>query len=386
MLAEKAAQPPAMDRLWDRLAAAVLLVAAFVIALTFTDYGVTWDEDVHNWYGVFVLDYYLSLFKDARCLHWLNLYNYGAAFDTIAAVLNRVSPFGTYETRHLLNGLIGVLGLLGCWKLARTLAGPRAGFIAALFLLATPNYYGQMFNNPKDIPFAVGMVWSIYYMVRIIPLLPRPKWSLVVKLGVASGLSLGVRVGGLLLFCYLGLLVTCFTLWRATELRSVSATLRESVAALWRVLLPTVAVAYPVMLLFWPWAQTDPIENPLRALIFFSHETFPYGTLFAGKYFPATDLPWAYLPTYIVLALPEIVLVLRSLPPLSRFSSPATCRAQRCAIGCCVTRWSPSPSPSPSPMRSPSKPCCSTACGISSSSCRSSRSSRRSPPTICSTA
>jgi hypothetical protein len=68
--------------------------------------------------------------------------------------------------------------------------------------------------------------------------------------------------------------------------------------------------------LFWPWAQTSPIENPLRALIFFSHETFPYRTLFAGKYFPATDLPWAYLPTYIVLALPEIVLVLALAAPL----------------------------------------------------------------------
>jgi hypothetical protein len=70
------------------------------------------------------------------------------------------------------------------------------------------------------------------------------------------------------------------------------------------------------MLLFWPWAQISPIENPLRALAFFSHETFPYRTLFAGKYFPATDLPWAYLPTYIVLALPEMVLVLSLIAPV----------------------------------------------------------------------
>ena len=31
-----------------------------------------------------------------------------------------------------------------------------------------------MFNNPKDIPFAVGIVWATYYMVRIVPALPRP--------------------------------------------------------------------------------------------------------------------------------------------------------------------------------------------------------------------
>lgn len=305
---------------WNRLSLLLILVATLLVLATFADYGVTWDEDVHNWYGVFVLDYYVSLFKDARCLHWLNLYNYGAAFDMIAAALNSFSPFGTYETRHLLNGLIGILGLIGCWKLGRSLGGRRAGFLAILLLLAIPNYYGQMFNNPKDIPFAVGMVWSIYYMVRIIPQLPRPKWSLVAKLGVATGLSLGVRVGGLLLLCYLGLLLTSFILWRAFELRSLGGTFREAIAAFWRVALPAVALAYPVMLLFWPWAQTNPIENPLRALIFFSHETFPYRTLFAGQYFPATDLPWAYLPTYIVLALPEIVIVLAMAAPFLAFS------------------------------------------------------------------
>src|SRR5439155_13234445 len=187
---------------WTRAALALLALVALVVVATFADYGVTWDEDVHNWYGVFVLDYYLSLFQDGRCLNWLNLYNYGAAFDTIAAALNRFSPFGTYETRHLLNGTFGIFGVVGTWKLARCLGGPRAGFIAALLLLAIPNYYGQMFNNPKDIPFAVGMVWAIYYMVRVIPLLPRPKWSLVAKLGVAVGMALGVRVGGLLLVCY----------------------------------------------------------------------------------------------------------------------------------------------------------------------------------------
>src|SRR5207253_3022479 len=87
ILADKAAPPPAMDRLWDRLAMAVLLIAAIVIALTFTGYGVTWDEDVHNWYGYFALDYYLSFFADQCALNWLNLYNYGAAFDMVAAAL-----------------------------------------------------------------------------------------------------------------------------------------------------------------------------------------------------------------------------------------------------------------------------------------------------------
>jgi hypothetical protein len=64
------------------------------------------------------------------------------------------------------------------------------------------------------------------------------------------------------------------------------------------------------MLLFWPWAQLDPIGHPLRALDFFTHETFPFKTIFWGAYFPATALPWSYLPAHIVLKLPELVLAL----------------------------------------------------------------------------
>jgi Dolichyl-phosphate-mannose-protein mannosyltransferase len=301
---------------WDRLARGLILIGAAFVLLTFRDYGVTWDEDVHNWYGNYVLAYYLSFFANKTALHWRDLYNYGAVFDTLAAVLNRISPIGVYETRHLLNGLVGILGLVGCWKLARIVAGTRAGFIAALFLLLTPNYYGQMFNNPKDIPFAVGVVWSIYYLVRIVPELPRPSVRLLVKLGTAIGMTMGVRIGGLLLLCYLGLLLAADGVWRATAARRAALLARSAATSASCVLAPVVLVAYPVMLLFWPWAQTDPVENPLRALEFFSHQTFPFNTLFAGRSVPATDLPWTYLPAHIAIALPELILVLLLAAPI----------------------------------------------------------------------
>ena len=308
--------PPSRN-LWDRAAFALFLGALMLVIATFTDYGVTWDEDVHHWYGVFVLKYYLSGFTNLRALDWGDLYYYGAAFDTTAAAIAQISPFGTYETRHLLNGVVGVIGLIGVWKLGRALAGPRAGFVAALFLLLTPNYYGQMFNNPKDIPFAVGMTWATYYLVRIIPELPRPRWSLLVKLGLAAGLALGVRVGGLLLLGYLGLLLLLFVLWRGLETRRLGGFVAESWTCFWRVLLPVTLIAWPVMLLFWPWAQQSPVLDPLRAIAYFSHEIFPFRTLFAGQYVLASDLPWAYLPVHIALALPELLLVLLLAAPVT---------------------------------------------------------------------
>src|SRR6516225_7380712 len=295
---------------WRQLSFGLTVIATVLVLFTFRDYGVTWDEDAHNWYGNSVLNYYLSLFVDHKALHWGDLYNYGAIFDTLAAALNRVSPIGIYETRHLLNAVVGIMGLVGCCRLGRAMGGARVGFLAALFLLLTPNYYGQMFNNPKDIPFAVGVVWATYYMVRIVPLLPRPPLRLVIKFGVVVGMTMGVRIGGLIILCYLGLLLAVDGLWRTIAARRPFLLIECAWSAFWRVLFPAVVFAYPVMLLFWPWGQTDPIENPLRALAFFSHQTFPFSTLFAGQFVGASDLPWTYLPTYIALALPELVLIL----------------------------------------------------------------------------
>jgi len=302
---------------WDGLAHALFLAVALLVLITFTDFGITWDEDVHNWYGILVLNYYLSGLTDLRATHWLDLFNYGGAFDMTAAALNTVSPFDTYETRHLLNGIVGILGLVGVWRLGRALAGPRAGFLAALFLALTPNYYGQMFNNPKDVPFAAGMVWALYFIVRVAPELPRPRWSLLVKLGLAAGMALGIRVGGLLLLGYLGLLLGLSGIWRAVAARRAGILVSDGLRSLFLVMLPVTAIAYAVMLVFWPFAQLDPIHNPLQALANFSHQGFPWKTLFLGEYVPATDLPWAYLPVHVALALPELILVLLVIAPVA---------------------------------------------------------------------
>ena len=301
---------------WDRAALALFVVAVALVVATFSQYGVTWDEDAINWYGVFALGYYTSHFQDLRALSWLDLTNYGAVFDMTAAALNQFSPFGTYETRHLLNGLVGVVGVVGTWRLGRALGGARAGFIAALFLLLTPNYYGQMFNNPKDIPFAAGMVWAHYYLVRMLPALPRPSAALVAKLGLAIGLTMGVRVGGLLLFGYVGLILLLSALWRGIERRRTGIFIAEGWVGLWRVLVPCAIIADAIMLFFWPWAQSAPFTRPFEALEAFSHQVFPFPTLFAGAYMLPADLPWVYLPVHILLALPELVLALLVAAPV----------------------------------------------------------------------
>src|SRR5882757_2693927 len=88
----------------------VLALIAALILITFRDYGITWDEELQSQYGLAVVDYYLSFFQDRRFEEIFNLYLYGGMFDGAASIFDRYTPFSLYETRHLLNALVGLLG------------------------------------------------------------------------------------------------------------------------------------------------------------------------------------------------------------------------------------------------------------------------------------
>jgi hypothetical protein len=127
---------------------------------------------------------------------------------------------------------------------------------------------------------------------------------------------MAVRVGGLLLLCYLGLLLCVFGTWQAIAARRLSVLVAIGWTMLWRIFVPVVLIAYPLMLVFWPWAQSDPIHHPLEALAVFSKEIFWSKVLFDGQLVSANNLPWDYLPVFIGLALPELTLALFLAAPI----------------------------------------------------------------------
>ena len=324
------------------LAWAIIGIILVLIICTFRDYGITWDEELQSQYGQAVADYYASGFKDMRYAEIFNLYLYGGMFDGLAAVVDHYSPLRVYDTRHLLNALFGLLGLIGTWRLGRLLSGGVVGLMALVLCATVPSYYGHMFNNPKDIPFAAGIVWSIYYMVRLYGLSVEkgPRRDVLIKLGVIFGLTLGIRVGGAMLFAFwlapMGI-TALLPLW----INHDSATLRSVWHNIWqlglKLVLPAGLLAYAVMLLCWPWAQQHPIANPLRALSEFSNFPQDVEVLLDGTTYRSTELPWYYVPLYFGIQLPEFLLFLLavSIPFLPKtWARMASAQKQGFALVC----------------------------------------------------
>lgn len=310
-IATSAVETPArrsIGQTCDDLALAVLAVVAVIAGLTFRDYGLGWDDYTHAEYADLLLKMFGSGFTDTGALSFANLYMYGGGFDMAAALLHKIVPLGLFETRRLVGAIVGLIGLGVTWRLARRIGGPVAGLAALVLLALCPTFYGHMFMNPKDAPFAVAMAVLMLGLVRLAQEYPAPSPHTILIVGLGTGLSVGSRIlGGLaLVYAVIGFL----PIWMA-EFRTHGP--REALRRLGHVvyvLLPGLLLGYLVMGLIWPWSIIDP-ANPFRALTYFSHFfEKPWKELFDGAIVSVPDMPWSYLPTLFALQLPEVLLAL----------------------------------------------------------------------------
>jgi hypothetical protein len=296
------------DRFADAAATAVLIAIAAIVALTFRDFGLGWDDYTHAEYGDLLLSLYGSGFADRRALSFVNLYMYGGGFDMVAGLAAKVLPFDLFETRRLVGGAVGLIGLIATWRLGRRIGGPLAGLFALILLAICPLYFGHMFMNPKDAPFAVAMAVLILGLVRAFQEYPQPSPATVALTGIGLGVTVGTRVIGGIAGCYALAVLILILLVEAS-----GTGLRPAVARAGRfvlTVLPGLALAYLVMGLIWPWSILEPF-NPLRAVEYFSHFfEKPWKEMFDGELLLVPDMPRSYVPTLFALQIPELLLLL----------------------------------------------------------------------------
>jgi Dolichyl-phosphate-mannose-protein mannosyltransferase len=295
-----------VERTCDDLAIVVLAAVGLIASLTFRDYGLGWDDYTHAEYADLLLRMYGSGFKDTGALSFANLYMYGGGFDMAAALLHKVIPLELFETRRLLGAIVGMIGLAVTWRLGRRVGGPLAGLATLLLLALCPTFYGHMFMNPKDAPFAVAMAILMLGLVRLAEEYPSPSPRTILIVGLGAGLSIGSRIlgGFALIYALVG-----FAPLVLEEIRTQGG--REATRHLVHVayvLLPSLILGYLVMGLIWPWSIMEP-GNPFGAVSYFSNFfEKPWKEMFDGALVSVPDMPWSYLPTLFALQLPEVLL------------------------------------------------------------------------------
>jgi hypothetical protein len=173
-------------------------------------------------------------------------------------------------------------------------------------MLAMPCLFGQAFGNLKDIPFTSGYLATIFLIIRFVRELPVPRWKTAILIGLAIAFTCSVRIGGLILFGYFGLAVAAYLILKPFLLKQIFSTklclvrlLGQSFAIL--------LIGYFAGLLFWPFALQSVFQNPLESLQVMEHYKVSIRQIFEGKWLWSTQLPWYYLPKWLLISTPEFI-------------------------------------------------------------------------------
>lgn len=286
---------------------AIMLILAGALAILAPGAAVNVDEQLHYPHAKKVVNWYLTSGEDKSCLNTphTNLKYYGQSVDNLTALVNRFfSIKNEFLTRHYVGALFFWLLLLFSGLLAQRISG---SWIVAVFsvlaLVFMPRLAGQAFGNLKDIPFAAGYMAGLYMILRFLKELPKPKWRTATLLGIAIAFTISVRAGGFLLFAYLGLSIILYFVLKPFYLKQIVST-RPVFVRLMGQGAAILVIGYFAGLLFWPYALQNVFVHPFESLQVMEHYKVSIRQVFEGNLMWSTQLPWYYLPKWLLISTP----------------------------------------------------------------------------------
>ncbi|MCL2290805.1 MAG: hypothetical protein FWC34_08935 [Bacteroidetes bacterium] len=293
----------------------VIVVTLFAMPIMSKDAGNSGDEDGFQIpHARNVVNYFKTSGEDTTCMSFENLKYYGSSPDVLMQYWNDFFDVENIsQSRHIFNALYGWIALLFAGLIAWLIGGWRASAITVLLLFFSPRFLGHSFNNPKDIPFAAGVMAATYFMILFFRQFPKVKISTLIFLILFIAFSISVRVGGVLLYAYFGLfglvyLIVDYMKHRKDKAR-LAPTFKSKFLRMFLYGLGVVIVSYFLGILLWPYARLAPIKHTLEAFSEMSAFAIGIRQLFEGSLQWSDMLPWYYTPKFIFMTIPIAVII-----------------------------------------------------------------------------
>ncbi len=277
--------------------------------------GINEDDSYQNDYSEKLIQFYTTFGENKSALDVPKgrMHFYGGFFDVTTGMVNKIlgnDPYdaGYHHIRHIFNAFLGFMIIFFMGLFLKELVGWKGAVLGMLFLFLSPRFLGHSLMNPKDIPFAAGYIMSIYFMLKLLHEMPKPKWSLVIGLGLSMGLALGTRAGAMLIWAYFGL----FALMHLISKQGIKNIFKDTKLLLDYIKYCGAAalLGFIIGILFWPYALVNPIEHISKALTEFSQLTIGVSLLFEGANIKSNDIPWYYPFAWIWRTIPLFVLLI----------------------------------------------------------------------------
>lgn len=272
---------------------AILALALPLLLAVSPDFGVTWDEPQQRQKAHHLLDYWQGL-SPAIEVPDDGAHLYGAPIDVVAAWLEPRLPLDPYVIRHGAIACVAWLGLLFTGLLARRLFGECLRGAVGRAPRRESAIHRARDEQSQGPPVRCRRC-------RVAPRVGQVASQRASSPADILGVGLNVRAGALLFYGYLGVLVA----YRAVTARQP---LRDVVLSTGPRLLAVLAGGVAIGWVAWPWAYEQPLIAPFRGLALLSR--FPWGgqVLFDGATYAGLTVPDSYVPTWLWMSLPPVVL------------------------------------------------------------------------------
>lgn len=308
-----------------------LIIGLFIVR----DFGISYDEPDYYLYAQNTVDAYKSFFALAYAPSFgpHDLPNYGPAFIIFPELVIRFlklifSNLLATDVWHFSYFFLFQLGGLCLYSLARRWFEQWSAWGILLLYTSQPLLWGHAFINPKDIPFLVFFLFTLWSGFRLadslgarnidVSLTPQraqnrklegikfslPHFTLkeslpflrspqLILAGILLGMTMSIRLlgplPGLIVILYLA-----FTLGQKS--------------------LPVIAAylicATVAMFITWPYLWPSPIDHWMDSLVLMINFPWPGHILFNGQFYEPENLPISYLPTLLNIQLTESLLIL----------------------------------------------------------------------------
>ncbi len=279
-----------------------LLLANF----TFKDFGETFDESGVYTRGIVLHQY---LFHD-NVVNFLQkttpddgvvIYNH-----FYSLMLSFLNPSSDLDNYHWLNMFFALLVFIGLYELLlNQTQKPWLALLGPVFLALTPRFLGDIPANPKDMPFGVFYLlslWAIYHFYRKPQTHPYVK---VLVLGLIFGETQASRLLGLTLYPVYILFDLHFFYHSAKHsLEDWKKHLFEVASLLTLVFM----LSSFMMILTWPYLGSNYFNHFAELLGISKNFFWNNNVLFMGKEIPTSQLSWIYLPVWFLVTTPLFIL------------------------------------------------------------------------------
>ncbi|HEY1045318.1 MAG TPA: hypothetical protein VGF79_02695, partial [Bacteroidia bacterium] len=165
-------------------------------------------------------------------------------------------------------------------------------------------FFGHSLMNSRDIPFAAGYTMAVYAMLLFIESYPKLTWKRTLFLAISLGLSMSVRIGGLILIPVLGVLIGAVLILNGKAIREkVMKNTRQNFLHFSVI----IGLPYLFAMISHPVIWSAPIDNFMLCVN--TAKKFPnrIPINFNGDFTSSLEIPQSYLITWMKLTFPIAV-------------------------------------------------------------------------------